>query len=678
MARTDQNASGESLRSWFEMDTGALLPEELIRVGRDPFCDVAAHVDHWLAEGRPAWAAAGLIAAFIRVWEEGRGFEQAEPWIRLGEAVLAAGCSGVAAGALTVHLTVAGMLGPADLVRLSAGLPRLRLNAGRSESAPIRQFAAATEVHLQLMRGDLHAAQTVLSDAAHLATAEHRASMPSLFLAEGAMLAQALGASLGPRVHKLMADRVAHASGRSLPTHARLTRDAYRLLALARHGDAGEADRLAQALRSRAVPSDRRMHRSHMHYALGVADLVAGRAGAALVHARLAMEEGELSGSVAACLVPALLLAQCHFDQHLDQEGLALLDRFEPQWRSLGFDLHLRSAGLERARCLDRAGQAEAARRCRREAETVCPGAGSPLPLHRSPGWDQGARPQTRSREVVPARPPEGGLIEITTLGRFEVKVEGRALPERGWGGGRRATALLRTLVALGGSHVRAERLCDRLWPDSDGDQARQNLKVALWRLKRIADDGAGAPPWLHLQHGEVSIDSRWCVVDAYRFQSDIVGAGEDPGRLWSVLPNYSGDFLQDDGSVPVVALRDRLRQLFIRSTCLAVRGSLLSDLPLGDAQIGLLRRAVSMQPDHAAGYELLMAWHLRNRRAIDAILVFHHAEQELAGSRGATPGAELMRLHHLAVGQLAGVERWGEPVRPERLNAASEQLQPP
>lgn len=664
MTRADQNASGESLRSWFEMNTGAVLPEELIRVGSDPFSDVAVHVDHWLTEGRPAWAAAGLIAAFTRVWEEGRGFEQAEQWIRLGEAVLAAGCSGVAAGALTVHLTVAGMLGPADLVRLSDGLPRLRLNAGRADSGPIGLLAAAAEVHLHLMRGDLHAAQTVLSDAAHLVMAEHRVSIPGLFLAGGAVLAQALGAPLGPRVQDLMAALDAGSAGMSLPLHVQLTVNAHRLLQLARQGQVAQADRLAEGLRSLVIPAHRSYHRSYMHYALGVADLVAGRPRDAVVHASLAMEEGELSGSVAARLIPALLQAQCQLDQGRDQEGLAILDRFEPRWRALGFDLHVRSARLEQARWLDRQGRSEEAYRCRKEAEAACPGADLHLPLHRSPNWDRPERPMIdagNTVDVPKTRQSDPCPIEITTLGRFEIRIHGQMLPERGWGGGRRATALLRTLIALGGSHVRAEKLCDALWSESDGDQARQNLKVALWRLKRIAGEGAEAVPWLHFQHGEVSLNADVCEVDALCFQSAIRQAGDDPKRLWSALSAYSGDFLPYDKNGPAVDMRDRLRQLFVRSTCLAAQASLLTGVPLRPEQIELLRRTVSMQPDHALGYELLMSSHLKDHQPTEAIMVFHHAQQGLQSFDGASLSPELLRLRRLAVDSLGGTERWGD-----------------
>lgn len=66
----------------------------------------------------------------------------------------------------------------------------------------------------------------------------------------------------------------------------------------------------------------------------------------------------------------------------------------------------------------------------------------------------------------------------------------------------RRPMELLECLLFLGGTKISQESLCDRLWPDSDGDKASASLKVNLSRLRRLLP-----PNSIQLQHGQLSIN---------------------------------------------------------------------------------------------------------------------------------------------------------------------------
>lgn len=650
----------QALRPWFEMDPAAAAPLPVMRRFFAGGVETDREIRAAVAEGQLAQAAAGVIAALLRVAERGRDLEASVGWIALGEEVLAGGCAGAAGGALCVQMLAAGLRGPADLLKLHAQLPRLHLAAGRADSAPLRLMAAAAEAHLHLMLGDLHAAQSVIRDAACLMEAGNRSSIPALYLGGGALLARALGAECSPREVALIRT-VDEVLGRAeLPLHLRLMLESHRLLDLARCGDDEGCERAADRLRELVIPQQRSYFRSYMHYSLGVADLVSGRAVEAATHARLAIEEGVLCGSVPARLVPALLLAQSLFDQGTGGEGLQVLDLYEPDWRCLGFGLHVISALLERGRWMERQGDAAEAAVAREKAAQVFPGRPLPLPLHRSQSWELSRRTD-RGAYLKPVQ-GDSCRIEIKTLGRFQVTVDGLTLQERGSVRGRRASTLLNTLIALGGSHVSAESLCDHLWPDAEGDQARQNLKVALWRLRRLSNAvDAEKIVWLHLQRGEVSIDPKWCVVDAFRFQLGLREAGDDAEQLWPVLESYGGDFLPEDETAAVIVFRDRLRNDFVRATLSAAQASLLGRTAVAPERIALVRRAVAMQPDHILGYELLMSLLLKNQQATEAILVFHSAEQRFQGKEHGSGFEALLRLKHLAAYQLAGFERWGD-----------------
>ena len=111
--------------------------------------------------------------------------------------------------------------------------------------------------------------------------------------------------------------------------------------------------------------------------------------------------------------------------------------------------------------------------------------------------------------------------IKIYTLGRFEVLINGQPL------GKNRKTPhrLMELLIAImtyGGAPVSAARLMDMLWPEADGDQARENLKKSIARLRQLlAVDDA-----LCWQDGEISLNRTCCWVDAWAFEASL-GEGE-------------------------------------------------------------------------------------------------------------------------------------------------------
>ncbi len=83
-------------------------------------------------------------------------------------------------------------------------------------------------------------------------------------------------------------------------------------------------------------------------------------------------------------------------------------------------------------------------------------------------------------------RPPRRNSwpLQIYTLGRFELLVEGLPLPTRRKSP-QRLIELLQAIVASGGEAVLASYLIDQLWPDSDGDRAVATLSKTLKRLRK-------------------------------------------------------------------------------------------------------------------------------------------------------------------------------------------------
>lgn len=80
----------------------------------------------------------------------------------------------------------------------------------------------------------------------------------------------------------------------------------------------------------------------------------------------------------------------------------------------------------------------------------------------------------------------EGDRLEIRLLGGFSVTRGGVAVSV----GSRAAQALLAYLALTAGARHRRERLAALLWPDASDASARQNLRNALWTLRKALGEG--------------------------------------------------------------------------------------------------------------------------------------------------------------------------------------------
>lgn len=232
------------------------------------------------------------------------------------------------------------------------------------------------------------------------------------------------------------------------------------------------------------------------------------------------------------------------------------------------------------------------------------------------------------------AEPPR---LRVRTFGGLAAWVDGRPLGPADWQGHTTAL-LLKTLIALGGTAVPTQRLADLLWPEHDGARALQNLKVALWRLRHRALSHQGLRlQALEVRHGQVSIVSAACEVDALRF------AGVDPEApaeaLRDALALYEGDFLPgDDEPPPIAERREALRRRFVH---LALR---LADHAVPEAGWHL-ERALQAEPMNEQVIARLMRWHADAGREAQALHVYDLARQRFARALACAPGRALQAL---------------------------------
>ena len=194
--------------------------------------------------------------------------------------------------------------------------------------------------------------------------------------------------------------------------------------------------------------------------------------------------------------------------------------------------------------------------------------------------------------------------IRIRTLGAFAVERAGTpaaAVRKES----RKPQDLLKLLVALappsGGGPVPVERLCAALWPDAQGDAARNSFDNTLHRLRKLL----GGERQVLLQTGGLSLDGGICWIDASALHSclaelDGLPANAEAAPLLMLtnraLTLYRGPFLAGEDELPdVVAARVRIEARFIRHMAAAGARLVSAGHPLDAVRV--FERVLELQP---------------------------------------------------------------------------------
>jgi len=181
-----------------------------------------------------------------------------------------------------------------------------------------------------------------------------------------------------------------------------------------------------------------------------------------------------------------------------------------------------------------------------------------------------------RKRRLIPDKPPHHlenwpWRLKIFTLGRFELIRDGKPIePSKKVQG--KPLSILKIMVALGERDVRPEDISDILWPEADGDSSHHTLQVTLHRLRFLI----GYPDALQFREGRLTLNSRYCWVDAWAFERLL----EEADTRWREGPSeravqltekaiglYRGPFLgREVEEAWAMSMRERLSNKFLRS----------------------------------------------------------------------------------------------------------------
>src|SRR6266508_1129418 len=150
-------------------------------------------------------------------------------------------------------------------------------------------------------------------------------------------------------------------------------------------------------------------------------------------------------------------------------------------------------------------------------------------------------------------------MLEVRLLGKFDVRRDGKTIAITS----RLAQSLFAYLILNAGTAHRREKLAGMLWPDSVEETARDNLRHALWRVRKVLP-ASQKPKIEYLLADDLSISfnaSSEYYLDAAELENLSESASAD--ELIAVLLDYQGDLLPGFYDEWVVLEREHLKSIF-------------------------------------------------------------------------------------------------------------------
>ena len=241
--------------------------------------------------------------------------------------------------------------------------------------------------------------------------------------------------------------------------------------------------------------------------------------------------------------------------------------------------------------------------------------------------------------------------IRIHTLGRFAILLDDvpLQLPPRA---PKKPLELLKALIALGGRGVAIDALSQHLWPDQEGDAARNALGVALHRLRKFL----GNETAVTLYEGKLSLDQSQVWVDAWavqRIASVVVEmatpntaptAAECEAMSSRLLRIYLGHFIAGEDDAWALPYRERLRGAFHRA-CKAL-GAKFESAGCLDKAIELQRRVIAVDPVVEQFHRDLMANLDSLGRRSEVADAYRYCRQIMTVTLGTEPSAQTRAIY--------------------------------
>lgn len=231
--------------------------------------------------------------------------------------------------------------------------------------------------------------------------------------------------------------------------------------------------------------------------------------------------------------------------------------------------------------------------------------------------------------------------LQVVTLGHLQFRLNGRFLTFRM----SKATALLVYLMAEADKAHSREQLATLLWPEESERKAAENLRQALYQLRRSF--GAEADRYLIISRTTVQFNA----ASPHTLDVAQLAAALDRQAWATAAQFYQGDFLDtfyvEDSilfSEWQLVMREHWRQAAIHA--LTQLGQQAEEAGEYDRAAAAAQRLLQLEPWDEAGCRLLMRLWAQQGQATRAVQQYETFAARLAEELGANPAQETVLLY--------------------------------
>jgi DNA-binding SARP family transcriptional activator len=224
--------------------------------------------------------------------------------------------------------------------------------------------------------------------------------------------------------------------------------------------------------------------------------------------------------------------------------------------------------------------------------------------------------------------------VQVYTLGGFNLLVDGKPLQFSGKVQ-KKPIEMLKALIALGGAEKSEGQIADLLWPEADGDTAKNSSKITLHRMRQLI----GHEDAIQVRKGKLVMDPRHFWTDVRTFEQLLTaaqmkgdaGAEDEAVRLTEkAIALYRGHFLDGDTGMPWAAsLRTRLQSKFVLN--IVALGKLFQKRADRKKAIDCYLRGLEADARSEDIYQNLMLCHLDFGLRAEAITTYRDCRLALA-----------------------------------------------
>jgi DNA-binding SARP family transcriptional activator len=244
--------------------------------------------------------------------------------------------------------------------------------------------------------------------------------------------------------------------------------------------------------------------------------------------------------------------------------------------------------------------------------------------------------------------------LQIFTLGRFSLVRDGKPICHARKAPGK-PLQLLKALIAAGGRQVSTGLLASILWPDQEGDQARQAFETTLHRLRKYLGDDR----FLLLRDAQLTLNSERVWVDVWEFERTVSGLRKvirqppsetQPIRAIQagterIIRLYQGHFLsREDTTCWSVSLHERLRNKFIH--CLIELGRFWEQHDAPALAITCYQKGIEVDDLVERFYQRLMICHVQAGQLSEAMTAYRQCRHVLSVVLGLAPTRETQSIY--------------------------------